>query len=59
MESQATGQTSDSELLVQTLGQSSDNLDTGRIVFHEVPGGVYLLPRHAVLAADCECYHTF
>ena len=58
MDPQDTGQTSDSELLVQTLGQSGDTIDTGRFVFREVPGYVYLRPRHAVLAGDCEYYHT-
>ena len=51
MDPQDTGQTSDSELLVQTLGQSGDTIDNGRFVFREVPGYVYLRPRHAVLAA--------
>ena len=58
MEGQATGQTSESEILVGALRHCGDTVTNGRFFIHHVPGGVYLRPRHAVLAGDCEYYHT-
>ena len=42
MESQATGQTSHSELLAQAPGQSSDTVADGRISFHEIHGAAII-----------------
>ena len=42
MESQATGQTSHSELLAQAPGQSSDTVADGRIWFHEIHGAAII-----------------